>query len=92
MTRALLPPFAMLALANGLGTPANLLRALPGRERRGLRLRLDTGVFRLERVRGLPRAVAAFGLGCSATVFTALVPWLLLREVPLRAPRPGGSR
>ncbi|HYU33506.1 MAG TPA: hypothetical protein VEW48_15235, partial [Thermoanaerobaculia bacterium] len=43
----------------------------------------DTGVFRLERVRGLPRAVAAFGLGLLATVFTALVSWLVLGASPL---------
>lgn len=86
VTRALLPPFAMLALANGLRQPAEYFGPYLAACAAVFAFALDTGVFRLERVRGLPRAVAAFGVGLLATVFTALVPWLLLREVPLTGP------
>ncbi len=69
VARALLPPFAMLALANGLRSPATFY---------GPYLAASAA-----RVRGLPRAVAAFGLGLLATVFTALVSWLVLGASPL---------
>ena len=81
VSRALLPPFAMLALANGLRSP-ELYGPYMAASAAVFAFALDTGVFRLERVRGLPRVVAAFGLGLLSTVFTALVPWLLLRESP----------
>jgi dolichol kinase len=83
VSRALLPPFAMMALANGLRSPAELYGPYLAASAAVFAFALDTGVFRLEKVRGLPRIVAAFGLGLLATVFTALVPWLVLREPPV---------
>ena len=80
ISRALLPPFAMIALANGLHSSAMFYGPYLAASAAVFAFALDTGVFRLEKVQGLPRAVAAFGLGLLATVFTALVPWLLLRE------------
>lgn len=82
VTRALLPPFAMLALANGLKAFPMFYGPYLAACAAVFAFALDTGVFRLERVRGLPRAVAAFGVGVLATAFTTLVPWLLLRSVP----------
>lgn len=82
VSRALLPPFAMLALANGLRSFPDLYGPYLAASAAVFAFALDTGVFRLEKVRGLPRAVAAFGLGLLSTAFTALVPWLLLREPP----------
>lgn len=82
ISRALLPPFAMMALANGLKSSAMFYGPYLAASAAVFAFALDTGVFRLEKVRGLPRAVAAFGLGLLATVLTALVPWLLLRESP----------
>ena len=81
VTRALLPPFAMLALANGLKAFPMFYGPYLAACAAVFAFALDTGVFRLERVRGLPRAVAAFGVGVLATAFTTLVPWLLLRNV-----------
>lgn len=82
ISRALLPPFCMLALANGLKGFGTFYGPYLAASAAVFAFALDTGVFRLERVRGLPRAVAALGLGLLATVFTVLVPWLVLRESP----------
>ncbi len=82
VSRALLPPFAMLALANGLRSPELFYGPYLAASAAVFAFALDTGVFRLEHVRGLPRVVAAFGLGLLSTAFTALASWLLLRESP----------
>jgi phytol kinase len=83
VSRALLPPFAMMALANGLKDSNLFYGPYLAASAAVFAFALDTGVFRLEKVKGLPRVVAAFGVGLLATAFTALVPWLLLREHPL---------
>lgn len=83
VSRALLPPFAMMALANGLDSSALFYGPYLAASAAVFAFALDTGAFRLERVKGLPRVVAAFGIGLLATAFTALIPWLALREPPL---------
>lgn len=83
VSRALLPPFAMMALANGLKSSGTFYGPYLAASAAVFAFSLDTGVFRLEKVRGLPRVVAAFGLGLLATVFVALAPWLILREPPV---------
>lgn len=83
ISRALLPPFAMLALANGLHRPADFYGPYLAAIAAVFAFSLDTGVFRLERVPAFPRAFAAFGLGILSTALTALLPWLLLRHVPI---------
>ncbi|HKH47619.1 MAG TPA: hypothetical protein VKM72_23425 [Thermoanaerobaculia bacterium] len=83
VSRALLPPFAMMALANGLKNSGLFYGPYLAASAAVFAFALDTGVFRLEKVKGLPRVVAAYGVGLLATAFTALIPWLLLREPPL---------
>jgi phytol kinase len=83
VSRALLPPFAMMALANGMKDSNLFYGPYLAASAAVFAFALDTGVFRLETVKGLPRVVAAFGVGLLATAFTAVVPWLLLREHPL---------
>lgn len=86
VTRALLPPFAMMALANGLNAPAQFYGPYLAATAAVFAFSLDTGVFRLERARGVARVAAAFGVGLLAAVFTTLLPWLLSRPASLLAP------
>jgi hypothetical protein len=72
----------MMALANGLRSSALFYGPYLAASAAVFAFALDTGVFRLEKVRGLPRAAAAFGVGLLATAFTSLIPWLVLREPP----------
>lgn len=83
VTRALLPPFAMLALANGLGRSPDFYGPYLAASAAVFAFALDTGVFRLERVQGASRIIAAPALGILGTAFTALAPWLFQRTVPL---------
>jgi hypothetical protein len=73
----------MMALANGMKDSNLFYGPYLAASAAVFAFALDTGVFRLETVKGLPRVVAAFGVGLLATAFTAVVPWLLLREHPL---------
>jgi hypothetical protein len=83
VARALLPPFALLALANGLRNFPPFYGPYLAATAAVLAFALDTGAFRLERLQGWPRAAAAAGLGLLATASVALVPWLILRPPPL---------
>ncbi|HBL27486.1 MAG TPA: hypothetical protein DD490_11680 [Acidobacteria bacterium] len=83
VARALLPPFALLALANGMRSFPPLYGPYLAATAAVLAFALDTGAFRLERLRGLTRAAAAAGLGLLAAAAVTLVPWLILRPAPL---------
>jgi dolichol kinase len=82
VTRALLPSFAMLALANGLGLYPLLYAPFLAASAAVTAFSLDTGVFRLERVGGAARAVGAAGLGALACMIIVVLPWLILGNVP----------
>lgn len=87
VVRALLPPFTFLLLANSLrlgGAPFGPYLAAVGTV---LAVSLDTGVFRLERLRGGSWAAGAVGLAVLACALTALPSWWLqgLGPAPLLA-------
>ncbi|HWM94969.1 MAG TPA: hypothetical protein VN493_29715 [Thermoanaerobaculia bacterium] len=85
MTRALLPPFAMLILANGLRDPAPWFAPYLAALAAVVAISLDEGVFRLERFGAFVRAMAALGLGLLAWVPVVLIPWLVKGEGAFRA-------
>jgi phytol kinase len=78
VTRALLPPFAMLAVANGFGRYPQLYAPYLAASATIIAFSLDTGVFRLERVSGPARAVGALGLGLLGCAVILPIPWLAL--------------
>jgi hypothetical protein len=82
MTRALLPPFAMLILANGLRTAdpffAPYLAALAA----VTAFSLDEGAFRLERYGAPLRALAAMVLGVVAWALVVAGPWAVKGASP----------
>ncbi|HYG63719.1 MAG TPA: hypothetical protein VEL74_14150 [Thermoanaerobaculia bacterium] len=85
LVRAVLPAFAVLAAANGLGRGPLFYGPYLAAIAAALAFSLDTGVFRLERRQGMSWIAGALGLGALAALATALVPWLLQRrEVPLQ--------
>jgi phytol kinase len=79
VTRALLPPFSMLALANGLDRYSLFYAPYLAASAAVFAFSLDTGVFRLERAPRSARAIAALGLGALGSIAVALLPWLTLR-------------
>lgn len=92
IVRALLPPFAMLALANGLGQGGTFYGPYLAATAAVLAFSLDTGVFRLERLRGRDWIFGALGLGSLAAIATSLVPWLLqTRRDPAALPAVVGA-
>jgi phytol kinase len=83
MVRALLPPFTMLVLANGLrtGEPfyAPYLAALSA----VMAFSLDEGAFRLERYGAALRALAALVLGIVAWAFVIGPLWIVRQNAPI---------
>lgn len=82
LARALLPPFLMLVLANSLRDSATYFAPFLAATGAVLAFSLDTGVFRLDRLRGRTWILGALGLGVLAWTFTAVPPWLALGPVP----------
>lgn len=76
MTRALLPPFVMLVLANGLRDAQTFFAPYLAALAAVVAISLDEGVFRLERFGAAVRALAALGLGAIAWALTVLITWL----------------
>lgn len=85
MSRALLPPFAMLILANGLRDAGTWFAPYLGALAAVVAISLDEGVFRLERFGAAVRALAALGLGALAWALVVLIPWLVKGEGALGA-------
>lgn len=85
VARALLPPFAMLALANGLQRPADFFGPYLAASAAVLAFALDTGVLRLDRYRARGWVPAALWLGVLAVAVLALPPWLIQKGVPFGA-------
>lgn len=83
MTRALLPPFIMLVLANGLRDAETWFAPYLAALAAVVAISLDEGVFRLERFGAAVRALAALGLGALAWALVVLIPWLVNGESPL---------
>jgi phytol kinase len=83
LTRALLPPFAMLALANGPIDDAIFYGPFVVASAAVVAFSLDTGVFRLERFGPAVRALGAAGIGALAWAIVALIPWLIQGGAPL---------
>jgi phytol kinase len=77
MTRALLPPFVMLVLANGLHDAQTWFAPYLAALATVVAISLDEGVFRLERFGSAVRALAALGLGALAWALAVLIPWLV---------------
>jgi dolichol kinase len=82
VTRALLPPFAMLALANGFGRFPMFYAPYLAASAAVFAFSLDTGVFRLEKIPGAVRSLGALALGVLACAAIVLPPWLALRALP----------
>jgi hypothetical protein len=80
MTRALLPPFVMLVLANGLRDAETWFAPYLAALAAVVAISLDEGVFRLERFGAAVRALAALGLGALAWALAVLIPWLVKGE------------
>ena len=83
LARALLPPFLMLVLHNSLKDTATWYAPFLAATAAVLAFSLDTGVFRLDRLRGHTWILGALGLGLLAWAFTTLPPWFVLGPVPL---------
>ncbi|HSK78573.1 MAG TPA: hypothetical protein VLQ45_19115 [Thermoanaerobaculia bacterium] len=83
LARALLPPFLMLVLANSLKDSATWFAPFLAATAAVLAFSLDTGVFRLDCLRGRTWILGALGLGVLAWAFTAVPPWLILGPVRL---------
>lgn len=81
VTRALLPPFAMLALANGLDREPMFYAPYLAAIAAVTAFSLDTGVFRVEKLSGTGRVAGSLGLGVLGCAIIALPPWLVLRNV-----------
>ncbi len=75
--RALLPPFAMLVLANGLRQPEPFFAPYLAALAAVAAFSLDEGAFRLERYGAALRALAALALGAVAWAFVVAAPWIL---------------
>jgi phytol kinase len=75
LVRALLPPFTMLVLANGLRRPEPFFAPYLAASAAVVAFSLDTGVVRLERFGAVLRALAALLLGILAWAFVVLLPW-----------------
>ncbi|HSF41379.1 MAG TPA: hypothetical protein VLT87_16390 [Thermoanaerobaculia bacterium] len=82
LARALLPPFLMLVLHNSLKDTATWYAPFLAATAAVLAFSLDTGVFRLDRLRGRTWILGALGLGVLAWVFVAVPPWFVLGPVP----------
>jgi dolichol kinase len=85
MTRALLPPFAMLILANGLHDPDTYFAPYLAALAAVVAMSLDEGVFRLERFGTIVRSLAALGLGFLSWALMVLIPWLVKGAGTLRS-------
>lgn len=85
VTRALLPPFAMLALANGLDRGSLFYAPYLAASAAVMAFSLDTGVFRIEKLPGAARAVGSLGLGVLGCAVVVFPPWLVLGTVPWSA-------
>ena len=85
VTRALLPPFAMLALANGLDRGPLFYAPYLAASAAVTAFSLDTGVFRIEKLPAVARSVGSLGLGILGCAIIALLPWLVLGNVPWQA-------
>ncbi|MFL6203698.1 MAG: diacylglycerol/polyprenol kinase family protein [Thermoanaerobaculia bacterium] len=85
LTRALLPPFVMLVLANGLHDPKTWFAPYLAALAAAVAISLDEGVFRLERFGAPVRALAALGLGALAWALVVLIPWLVKGEGAFRS-------
>jgi dolichol kinase len=81
LARALLPPFAMLILANSLRDYPTWFAPYLAAIAAVLAFSMDTGVFRLERRRSW--ALGALGLALLGTVLVVVGPWIALRRGPL---------
>jgi phytol kinase len=80
VARALLPPFAMLVLANSLRRPETFFAPYLAASSTVLAFSLDTGVFRLERRRSW--TLGALGLALLGTILAVLGPWIAARRAP----------
>ena len=83
VSRALLPPFTMLVLANSLARDELFFGPYLAASAAVLAFSLDTGVFRLER-RG-SGALGALGLAVLGTVLVVLGPCIVARRLPLES-------
>ena len=83
ITRALLPPFAMLILANSLGRYGEFYGPYLAASAAVIAFSLDTGVFRLERFGSGVRELLAVAMGLFAWILVVILPWLLQSD-----PRP----
>jgi dolichol kinase len=83
LTRALLPPFAMLVLANGLQADATFYGPFVAASSAVIAFSLDTGAFRLERFGTSVRALGAVGIGALAWAIVVVIPWLIQAGAPL---------
>jgi len=85
MSRALLPPFIMLVLANGLRDAQTWFAPYLAALAAVVAISLDEGVFRLERFGAAVRALAALGVGALAWALAVLIPWLVKGEGAFRS-------
>ena len=81
LARALLPPFAMLVLANSLARDEVFFSPYLAASAAVLAFSMDTGVFRLERRRG--GALAALGIACLATFLAVVGPAIATGRLPV---------
>ena len=86
LVRALLPPFSMLVLANGLRDPEPFFAPYLAALTAVVAFSLDTGVFRLERFGAGIRALAAPALGTLAWALVVVIPWLVKGDGNLASP------
>lgn len=86
LVRALLPPFTMLVLANGLRDAAPFFAPYLAAIAAVFAFSLDTGVFRLERFGAGIRALAAPALGALSWALVVVVPWLVKGDGTLAPP------
>ena len=82
MTRALLPPFTALVLANSLRNGEPFFPAYLAALAAVLAFSLDEGVFRLERYGAFFRALAALALGIVAWALIAGPLWIVRKNLP----------
>ncbi len=83
VSRALLPPFTMLLLANSLGRYETFFAPYLAASAAVLAFSLDTGVFRLERRRS--RVLGALGLALLGTALAVAGPWIATRRAPVES-------
>lgn len=79
---ALLVPFLVLALANGLGQGPRFFGPYLAACGAVLALALPTGAWRLHRLAGVRWLAAVVAVGAIGWAATALAPWLVQRGVP----------